>query len=89
MSSCKVKKQHLDFYWKIQVRMCLNDVAICPLVKSLLPKGFVIRALEKNDYEKGICVDWCILLVGFLDCLGELTVVGNLSKGDFIRKIPL
>lgn len=37
-----------------------------------VPDGFILRPLEKQDYDKG-----------FLQCLADLTVVGEISKQNF------
>ncbi|RKP17947.1 acyl-CoA N-acyltransferase [Rozella allomycis CSF55] len=42
-------------------------------LQSTLPKGFILRPLEPSDYEKG-----------FLEVLGQLTVVGNVDKDTFM-----
>lgn len=41
-------------------------------VAASLPQGFVIRPLERGDYERG-----------FLDCLRVLTHVGDLTEAQF------
>jgi len=41
-------------------------------VVTTLPEGYTIRPLERGDYAKG-----------FLDCLGVLSDVGNVSQDRF------
>jgi glucosamine-phosphate N-acetyltransferase len=44
-------------------------------ITNQVPNGFVLRPLEEGDYEKG-----------YLDVLSQLTVVGNMSKGQFLER---
>ncbi|KAH6563594.1 hypothetical protein BASA50_001631 [Batrachochytrium salamandrivorans] len=48
---------------------------ISPEVQQSLKPGFVVRPLHSDDYEKG-----------FLDTLGMLTTVGQMSKGQFMER---
>ncbi|KAL1923066.1 uncharacterized protein VTP21DRAFT_9442 [Calcarisporiella thermophila] len=48
---------------------------ISPHVQSALPNGYLLRPLSSEDYDKG-----------FLDTLNVLTVVGNLSKAEFLER---
>lgn len=41
-------------------------------ITSTLPAGFIIRPLEKADFQKG-----------YLDCLTVLTWVGDLSEAEW------
>ncbi|CAG8508392.1 9951_t:CDS:2 [Dentiscutata heterogama] len=44
-------------------------------VQAALPKGYTIRPLSSEDYEKG-----------FLDVLTVLTTVGDISKAQFLER---
>ncbi|KAI9141156.1 acyl-CoA N-acyltransferase [Paraphysoderma sedebokerense] len=48
---------------------------ICKDIQSKLPAGYLIRSLDLSDYEKG-----------FLDCLSHLTVVGEISRAQFVDR---
>src|SRR5689334_13013659 len=49
--------------------------AIDPTVIKAVPDGFILRPLEPSDYEKGI-----------LEVLSHLTVVGNITKEEFMDR---
>lgn len=44
-------------------------------VSSEIPYGFVLRPLQRGDYDKGV-----------LTCLSHLTVVGDISKERFMKQ---
>ncbi|RHZ75385.1 hypothetical protein Glove_214g37 [Diversispora epigaea] len=48
---------------------------ISPKVQAALPKGYSIRPLANDDYERG-----------FLDVLSVLTVIGDISKAQFLER---
>lgn len=52
-----------------------NPNNITPHIQNKLPKGYLIRPLQDTDYEKG-----------FLECLGHLTTVGDLSQKEFLQR---
>jgi len=52
-----------------------SDTLISPAVQKALPEGFVVRPLHVDDYDKG-----------FLNALGMLTVIGPLTKSQFVEQ---
>lgn len=44
-------------------------------IATNLPDGFIIRPLQKSDFAKG-----------YLDCLGVLTWVGNISEEEWCQR---
>lgn len=52
-----------------------NDSFISPQVQAALPKGYTLRPLRSNDYERG-----------FLDVLRVLTEVGDHTKEKWLGK---
>lgn len=53
--------------------LLFTSTLISPEVQAALPKGYSIRPLSSDDYERG-----------FLDVLSVLTVIGNISKARFL-----
>lgn len=54
-------------------------MAIAKLDKCPLPANYSIRPLEVSDYEKG----FTCFISGFLQCLAQLTEVGQITKDGF------
>ncbi|ORY91279.1 acyl-CoA N-acyltransferase [Syncephalastrum racemosum] len=52
-----------------------NDSFISPQVQAALPKGYTLRPLRSNDYERG-----------FLDVLRVLTEVGDHTKEKWLEQ---
>ena len=52
-----------------------SDSLIPDSMLSALPEGYTMRALRRSDYDSG-----------FLDCLRVLTVVGNVSKEEWLER---
>lgn len=44
-------------------------------ISDALPQGYIVRALQKSDYDNG-----------FLDCLRVLTTVGDIAEADFHKQ---
>jgi glucosamine-phosphate N-acetyltransferase len=53
--------------------LLFTPTLISPEVQAALPKGYTIRPLSSDDYERS-----------FLDVLSVLTVIGNISKAQFL-----
>ncbi|CAG8573567.1 8508_t:CDS:2, partial [Funneliformis mosseae] len=56
-----------------QENLLFTSKLISPEVQAALPKGYTIRPLASDDYERG-----------FLDVLSVLTVIGNITKAQFL-----
>ena len=59
----------------IQQGLFSNTLIPSVSLKQWLKPGFIVRALEPLDYDKG-----------FLKCLAMLTTVGSLSKSEFMDR---
>jgi glucosamine-phosphate N-acetyltransferase len=59
----------------IQQGLFSNSLIPSVSLKQWLKPGFIVRALEPMDYDKG-----------FLKCLAMLTTVGPLSKSEFMDR---
>jgi glucosamine-phosphate N-acetyltransferase len=47
-----------------------------PSIYQMLPVGYTLRPLRADDYDKG-----------YLQVLGHLTKVGNISRQEFLKKL--
>ena len=45
-------------------------------VTKALPQGYTVRPLQASDYDRG-----------YLQCLAQLTTVGDISRESFIGKL--
>lgn len=56
-----------------------------------LPDGYIMRPLEVEDYDKGTIKQHEFnstnsSFVGYLECLSQLTVVGEISREAFVKR---
>ena len=58
---------------------------ISTTINANLPQGYIIRPLERSDYEKG----FARLILGYLDVLKQLTDVGQVSLEQFQQRFDL
>ncbi|RHZ54166.1 hypothetical protein Glove_429g38 [Diversispora epigaea] len=52
-----------------------DESLISPLIQTELPPIYKLRPLATEDYDKGV-----------LDCLKQLSIVGNVSKENFVER---
>ena len=57
-------------------KLLFDDSLLSKQICSQLPDGYVMRPLSSNDYSKG-----------FMECLAQLTNVGDVSESVFQGKV--